>query len=183
MIITISGVPGSGKTSVGRLLAARLGYPFQSVGELRGKMALERGIDLNQLNALGETDPSTDNPVDEYQRDLGKTKKDFIMEGRVSWYFIPQSFKILLLCDPDMAATRALPNAAERADESYASAEDTKKGFQARLASDMRRYKKYYDIENYLDPAHYDFVLDTTHINGVAAVTDAVEKAVRERMG
>ena len=181
MIITISGVPGSGKTSVGRKLAERLGYPFESVGELRGKMALERGMDINQLNAVGETDPSTDNPVDEYQRELGRTKDHFIMEGRISWYFIPNSFKILLLCDLNEGAARVMASARE--DEGYGSKEEAITAFQARTASDTRRYKKYYDIDNYLDPAHYDFVLDTTHIKGVEAVTDAVEKAVRERMG
>ena len=44
MIITISGWPGSGKTSVGKLLSKKLGYQFYSMGDLRGKVALEKNL-------------------------------------------------------------------------------------------------------------------------------------------
>ena len=59
MIITISGIPGSGKTTVGRMLAEKLGYKFYSIGDLRGKMAMERGMTIDQLNELGKTDGRT----------------------------------------------------------------------------------------------------------------------------
>ena len=94
MIISISGVPGSGKTSVGKLIAEQKGWPFYSIGGLRGKMALDRGITLDELNRLGETDPTTDTSVDDYARELGKKEDNFVIEGRLSWYFIPHAFKI-----------------------------------------------------------------------------------------
>ncbi|NCN22588.1 hypothetical protein GW934_03820, partial [Candidatus Falkowbacteria bacterium] len=34
--------------------------------------------------------------VDEYQKKLGETEDNFIIEGRTSWYFIPNSLKIYL---------------------------------------------------------------------------------------
>ncbi|MBU0540313.1 AAA family ATPase, partial [Patescibacteria group bacterium] len=67
MIITISGVPGSGKTTVAKILAERLGMKFYSMGDLRGKMATERGLTIDELNKLGETEAFTDNDVDTYQ--------------------------------------------------------------------------------------------------------------------
>lgn len=186
MIISITGAPGSGKTSVGKLLAERLGYRFYSVGGLRGKMALDRGIRLDELNRIGETDASTDTSIDDYQKELGAQEDDFVIEGRLSWHFIPHSFKVLLTCDTTEAARRVFQARQEdregRADEpEYASPEEAQKAIEERIASDVRRYKKYYDLD-YRDPAHYDLVVDTTDIRGFPAVTDVVEKAVREQL-
>lgn len=183
MIISITGGPGTGKTSVGKELAKRLGYRFYSVGALRGDIALQRGLTIDELNRVGETDATTDNPVDEYQRQLGKKEDDFVIEGRLSWHFIPHSFKVFLTCGLDEAARRIytarLTHPDERKDEPpYASLEDAKTAIQNRIASDVRRYQKYYGID-YRDSSHYDLVLDTTEIAGVRAVTDLVENAVR----
>lgn len=182
MIISISGTPGTGKTSVGKLLAERLGYAFHSVGELRGAMAIERGITINELNKLGETDDSTDKPVDEKVRQMGIEKDNFVIEGRLAWLFIPHSFKILLTCDMQEASrrifeARKIEEASRKDEPMYTSVEDTLHHIEDRVASDMLRYKKYYGVD-YQDPSHYDLVLDTTNIQGVPAVTDVLEKAV-----
>ena len=187
MIITISGVPGSGKTSVGHILAARLGMRFTSVGELRGQMARERNMTIAELNALGETDPVTDTQVDDYQRKLGATDDKLVMEGRLSWYFIPNSFKILLLCDPQEAATRLFQaqrahTDKEQSDEpAYPSIEATRLAIETRIASDSTRYKKHYNLENYLAPEHYDLVIDSTGSPGPQTSADRILAEMKNR--
>ncbi|MCR4278487.1 MAG: cytidylate kinase family protein [bacterium] len=183
MIISITGGPGTGKTSVGKILAKRLGFRFYSVGALRGKLAMDRNLTIDELNTFGETDSSTDNPVDEYQRELGIKEDDFVIEGRLSWHFIPHSFKVFLTCDIEEASLRIYnaqkSNPEDRQDEStYNSAEDAKKAILNRVASDVIRYKKYYDID-YRDASHYDLVIETGPIQSAEAVADVVEKAVR----
>jgi CMP/dCMP kinase len=180
MIITISGVPGSGKTSVGKLLAARLGYRFYSVGGLRGKMAIERGLTIADLNRIGETDPSTDTTVDDYQRELGATEDDFVIEGRLSWHFIPHSFKVMLTCDARECARRVFEarrrSSEGREDEPvYESVDDALLQLDQRTASDRRRYAKFYRLDHQ-DPSHYDLVIDTTTKNATT-VADLVETA------
>ncbi|MBI4139206.1 cytidylate kinase family protein [Candidatus Uhrbacteria bacterium] len=177
MIISISGVPGSGKTSVAKILAERLGMNFYSMGGLRGKMAVERGLTIDELNALGEREAFTDNDVDDYQKKLGQIEDNFVIEGRLSWHFIPRSFKIFLTCDPHEAARRiyeARRQTDDRTDEpAYQHVKATEEAVRKRVASDALRYQKYYGLDVH-DPSQYDLVLDTTSMKGPEETTEAI---------
>lgn len=170
MIISLSGVPGSGKTSVGKILADKLGMKFYSMGGLRGKMAKERGMTIDELNKLGENEAFTDKEVDDYQRELGGKEDHFVIEGRLSWHFIPHSFKIFLTCDAPEAARRIF-EARKRKEEGredeplYKTVNEAEEEIRKRTESDDRRYKKYYGVD-YKDVGKYDYVLDTTGSNG-----------------
>lgn len=182
MIITISGVPGSGKTTVAKILAERLGMKFYSMGDLRGKMATERGLTIDELNKLGETEAFTDNDVDTYQTKLGQTEDNFVIEGRLSWHFIPHSFKIFLECDEKEAARRIFLSkrhkSAERKDEPlYASIEEAAEVIRHRIASDNLRYGKYYGLQ-YQDKKNYDLIIDTTNLKGAEATVETMLKKI-----
>jgi len=56
-VIAIDGPAAAGKTTVGRLIAARLGYPFLDTGAIYRAMtwtALHRGVDLSDEDALSD---------------------------------------------------------------------------------------------------------------------------------
>ncbi len=183
MILTISGVPGSGKTSVAKILAERLKMPFYSIGGLRGKMAEERGISIDELNKIGEKDPMTDTTVDEYQRKLGETSDNFVIEGRLSWHFIPKSFKIFLSCDPDESAKRIFSSrkAGERPDEqAYATWEEARRELDERTASDVRRYGSIYGLD-YRNPSNYDLIVDTTKKTGPEDTAETILQELKTR--
>lgn len=181
MIITISGVPGSGKSTAGKLTAQKLGYEYFSMGELRGKMAMNKGLTIDELNKLGEKEDWTDKLADEEQKKMGETKDNFVFEGRLSWHFIPHSFKVFLTVDPDEAARRTLKNQEERPDEKpAANLAEAKKAVEERLASDKKRYLKHYGLD-YTDPKHYDLVIDTTKIPAEIVVQKILDK-IKERV-
>lgn len=166
MILTLTGLPGSGKSTIAKLLSERLHMPWYSMGDLRGKLARERGMTIDELNTLGETEAFTDQDVDTYQTELGKTQDNFIVDGRLSWHFIPHAFKIFLDIDENEAARRIFGAAREglRKDEKpYASVEEVKERVKARVASDQKRYQKYYGLD-YLNRSHYNLVIDTTNL-------------------
>lgn len=180
MIISISGVPGSGKTSVAKIIAERLGMNFYSMGNMRGKMALDRGMTINELNALGEKEAFTDAEVDEYQKKLGQTEDNFVIEGRLSWRFIPHSYKVFLGCDESEAARRIFAakqaSTTERTDEvPAATVEQVRSALAARMASDDVRYKKYYGAD-YRDRSHYDLVVDTMETSNPEETAEIILK-------
>lgn len=183
MILTIAGVPGAGKTSTARMLATHYGVPYYSIGDLRVLMARERGMTLDELNKLGERESFTDREVDEYQRRLGRSGQSCIVEGRLSWYFIPHSFKIFLDVNPEVGAQRIfqiVKKDSKRLDSNrYLSIDDVREAVQYRLASDGKRYLKYYGID-VISRSNFDLVIDTTHLE-TTAVLDRIVAAVAER--
>ncbi len=165
MIIALSGLSGTGKTTIKNLLAKQLTLRSYSMGDLRGKMAMERGVTIDELNAQGMTDASTDREVDEFQTTLGQTEDNFIIDGWLSWYFIPHAFKVQLTVDPTVAATRiynAKKNEPGRDDEpDFSSIEETERILTDRVAQSEVRYQKWYGFSLKND-GKYDLVVDTT---------------------
>lgn len=184
MIITISGDPGSGKSTAAKELAKKLGYKHYSGGDMRGLLAVERGMTIDELNKLGEKEGWTDKDIDDRIAKLGRDEDNFVIDSRLAWHFIKDDttrskkvIRIYLACDPCVAAERifnARKTEAGREDEPlYKSAAEAEKELKARVASDVKRYKKYYGIDH-TDKKHYDLVLETSCITQEQAVEQAL---------
>ncbi len=163
MIITISGHSGSGKSTIGKRIAKKLRYNFYSMGDLRGKMAMDRGITIDELNEIGKKEAWTDNQVDEYQKELGKKEDNFIIDSRLGFHFIPHAISIFLKVDPKESAKRIFANQRED-EEKKETVEEVKEMLEQREKNDKQRYLKYYNV-NYLDMKNYDIVIDTTKLS------------------
>lgn len=165
-VITISGKPGAGKTTLGKMISEKLNLKQYSVGDLRGKMALERGMTIDEFNKLGEEEIFTDKDADDYQKKMGETENNFVIDGRLSYHFIPQSFKIFLDVNEEVGAKRIFnaQKIGEREDEKPVdSINEIQKLIFQRVESDIKRYKKYYNTD-YLDKNNYDLFLDTSNL-------------------
>jgi len=182
MIITITGTPGAGKTSVAKVLAKRLGIKFYSAGDILEKMAAEKGVTIDEL--ISESDDA-DHEIDGFQKKLGKTEDNIIVEGKIAWRMIPQSFKILVTVREHEGARRIYDDkktGEHRTDEpDYSSIDEAEKIMKLRVERYVTKFKRLYGIDNYFDPAHYDFVLDTTNAKGPEENADKIIAALRER--
>lgn len=173
MIITISGTIGSGKSSVGILVAKKLGFKYYCIGDLRREMAKKRGISIWELNKLGEKDPSTDLEPDKFAEEKGRTENNFVMVGRTSFHFIPKSIKIFLDVEPKIGAERVLNH--NRNNEKYKNLDEAIEKIRIRRESDDARYRKYYNL-NIFDKKNYDYVINTTNLTIKEVVDKIIEK-------
>lgn len=155
MRITISGLPGSGTTSLTYHLAEIHRFDVISAGEVFRQMAKERGMSLAEFGAFCEEDPSVDKLIDERQRDIVLSNPHIIAEGRLSGFMIPESdLKIWLKASLECRVKRIL------ARDQFADFDSAMSATEKREASEALRYEQYYDIDiSSLTPYH--MVLDT----------------------
>lgn len=159
MIITISGKPGSGKSTIAKLLAKKLKYKHHSAGDFFREMARERGISILDLVRLSEKNPEINQMTDKRTAALGKSKDNFVIDGRLAWKFIPHSFKVFLDVNVEEAARRLA--GLKREQEAYSTIAKAMAEVKKRIASEKKQYRKQYGIELY-NKRNYDLVIDTT---------------------
>ncbi len=172
MIITISGIAGSGKSTVAKLLAKKLHYKHYSIGDFMREIAKERGLGLLELSRLAEKDRSVDEELDKRQIELGKKEDNFVIDSRLGFHFIPKSKKIFL--DVDMAEASKRIFKERREHEQYKDIQDSIEKIKTRIGSEDKRYKGYYDID-YKDKSNYDIIVDTTKTKPEEVVEKIVE--------
>lgn len=166
MIVSIGGIPGSGKSTIAKMLAEKLGYEYVYMGGLRREIAQKRGMTIQELNSLGEKEDWTDREVDATLTVMGRTKDNLVIDSRVAYHFVPQSLKVFVTVDSQVAAERifkSLGKDSARKNEGthLTSVESVLASDMKRAASDRVRYQRYYQTDC-LDSKNYDLVLDTT---------------------
>jgi predicted cytidylate kinase len=156
VLITISGLPGSGKTTVARLVAKELGLEHVYAGDLFRKQAEARGMTLEAYARLAETDHSIDRALDQQMRERAARGKA-VLEGRLAG---------LMADDAGVDALKVFLDAPEAvragriAHREGGATEERLRETQAREASDARRYREIYGYD-YHDPRHHHVVLAT----------------------
>ncbi len=161
MIITISGKQGAGKTTIAKMLAKKLNYDFISIGDLRGQIALEHGITIDDLNNIGKKEDWVHKEADKKTIEIGKTKDNFVVEGWLAYYFIPNSKKIFLGVDENTGAERIFKNHREDEKECF-SVEETRIMLKKRLEDTQKQFKRYYH-QDFLDKKNYNIIIDTAN--------------------
>src|SRR4030095_1296723 len=83
VLITISGLPGSGKTTVARLVAAELGLEHVYAGNIFRRQAEASGLTLEEYLRRAETDPSIDRELDR-QMEARAAQGQAVLAGRLA---------------------------------------------------------------------------------------------------
>ena len=176
MRITISGKAGSGKSTVAKMLSERLRLKHYSIGDLMRAMAKEKGMSLLEFNKLAEKDKSIDLELDNKLKELGKSKDNFVVDGRLTAFFIPNAeVRVFLDADDKVRAQRILKD--KRQQEKSKSLKEAISSIKKREESEKIRYKKYYGVD-YFDWELYNFIIDTTKLNP-SQVVDKIMKFVK----
>lgn len=153
MKITISGLPGSGTTTVAKILAEKLGYKLISAGEVFRELARKRNMSLGDFSKYAEKNPEIDRMVDELQKKLAENERDAIIEGRLSGWFVDAELKVWIYCDAELRFERI----AKRENRDI---EDVRRETKEREELERRRYMKFYGID-INDLSIYDIAINS----------------------
>jgi cytidylate kinase len=154
MRITISGLPGSGTTTVARLLAKELSMEIISAGEMFRALAKDKSLLLEEFSKAAENTDEFDRWIDAKQREEAMKREHVIVEGRLSGFLVPEAdLKVWLKAPLEVRAKRVAGRENLLYDEALAAMEE-------REQSELRRYEEYYGI-NLADLTRYDLVIDS----------------------
>ena len=175
MRITISGPPGSGKTTACGKLSEKLGVRAVVFGEFFRRLAKERGMTLGEFGELAEKDPAIDETIDGMILAVAREDTDIILESRLSAHMLTKNnipaFRVYLEASPEIRIKRVGLRDGELFDEVY-------RHMIERQSSEAKRYKMYYNID-IEDKSVYDLIINTDDLDP-DQVVDRILKGIEE---
>jgi len=177
-IITLAGSNGSGKSSTAKGVAKKLNFKHFSSGDFMRQIAKEKNVTLEELSRIAEKEDWVDKKLDDYVRAAGSEDK-IVIDSRLAFHWMPDSFKVYLDLDSETAAKRMLQdmqNNPNRRTENDGQIESTEKMIEKsakRLESERKRYFDLYGIKDHKDKNNFDLVVDTNK-NNLEQVIDIV---------
>ncbi|KDS91417.1 cytidylate kinase [Halorubrum saccharovorum] len=180
MLITVSGPPGSGKSTNAAGLADRLGLDHVSGGDIFREMAAERDMTPVEFNEFAEEDPQIDRDLDRRLHEIATTRDDLVLESRLAgWLSADRAdFRFWFDAPVSIRAERIAEREGKPVDRAKAETE-------RREASEKKRYRGYYDID-IDDLSIYDAAYNTARwgpepfIDVLVATIDAYDPATDE---
>jgi cytidylate kinase len=155
-LITISGFPGSGTTTVAGLLAPETGLRVVNAGDVFRRMAAEKGMDIAKFADYLRDHPEIDRQVDERQTEIAR-EGGVILEGRLAGWMTHRAgigaLRVWLACSLDTRVRRVAGREGipfEKARERVVRRQD----------AEIDRYKAFYGFD-LCSLQIYDLVVDT----------------------
>lgn len=153
LVITVSGVHGSGRSTHAKKLAEAFNLRYVSSGTIFRQMAEERGVSLEEMSRMTEEDPELDRMIDE--RAIEESKKEgVVIDATLSgWMAHEPDIRIFLKTSFEARIRRI----AEREGIPY---EEAEKETRVREESERERFLEYYGVD-VTDLSIYDVILNT----------------------
>ena len=177
-IISLGGELASGKGTTSRVLMKRLNYGIYRNGDYFRELAKKMNMDVTTFNIYVENHPEIDRQIENSAAEYAKTHDNFIIDARLGWYAVPESFKVYLKVDLDVAARRAFFDEARKDSEKFNTLEEQKADIQKRYKLENERYWQLYQVRKE-DESTYDLVIDTTELTG-EETADIIEKEYKK---
>lgn len=173
MIITISGLHGTGKSVIAKLLAERLGILYYSTGQAFRDLAKEKNMSLEEFTNYVENHSDIDKDLDNKVVTMAK-KGNIIIDSQLSGHILKSiaDFRVHLTCPLELRVKRM----SERDQTSF---EEKLKETTLRERSELERFKKLYDIDlsnKNLINEFFDLIINTENLS----IEEVLDKILSE---
>ena len=162
-IITIAGDHASGQGTLSNILHTKLGYEIYRNGQYVRKLAAEKGMSIVDFQIYLNEHPDLDRAIEKSAEEYASTRNNLIIDAKLGWYAIPDSFKIYLKVDLEVSAKRAFEDASRKNTEPFTSLKEAKDKIMYRHKEETNRWQEEYGV-NRDDMSNYDLVVDTTNL-------------------
>ena len=162
-IISLGGELASGKGAVSKVLMEKLNFGIYRNGDYFRKLAKEHNMDVTTFNKYVENHPEIDQNIEKSAAQYAVNHDNFIIDARLGWYAVPESFKVYLTVDINVAAQRAFNDPNRKETEKFTSVEQQKQDMILRYNLENERYFSLYGVRKE-DKSNYDLVVDTTKL-------------------
>jgi cytidylate kinase len=156
MIITLGGLPGSGKTTVARILADKLKMEYINAGDIFRNLAAKKGMTLEEFGFFAERNPNIDRAIDKKLLEIAR-RDNVILEGRLAGIMLElndvEALKVWLEAPLEERVKRVAGRDSKSAE---AALSDT----QTREKSEWDRYYNIYHVD-IRDLSVYNMVVQT----------------------
>ncbi|MCD6340628.1 MAG: AAA family ATPase [Desulfurococcales archaeon] len=177
LVIAVSGLPGSGKTSLAKRLAERLGLRYLSLGEMFRKLAREKKLTLEELSRMAEEDASIDKAIDDKAIEEA-SKGCIVVDGHISAWTLENTahLKVLVMAPINVRAERIAKRDGKSIEEALTE-------IRIREESESRRFMKFYGI-NIFDLSVFDLIVNSEKFDEeeVFEIVMTAVKAVLEKL-
>ena len=162
--ITVSGLPGSGTSTLCRRLSERTGLEHVNVGRIFRDLAGELGISLAELGRRAEADVEIDRRLDERMTRRARQAGGCLLEGRITGWMMHRqqlpALKVWVEADLDTRARRVAGRDRQGLGEATTAVLE-------RERSERQRYALHYQID-LSDLSIYDLVVDSDRTDAEA---------------
>lgn len=159
MIISISGPPGSGKSTVAKKIAHDFSLKYISAGQIFRELAQKEGLTLLELNNIAEKNFDIDKKIDQEIFRIATSEKNVIIESHIGGWLLKDIADISIYLNASII-TRA-KRISTRDKISFNEALDQ---IIKREESHSKRFLTYYGIDM-SDLSVFDLVINTDFIS------------------
>ncbi|MGC8496566.1 MAG: (d)CMP kinase [Thermoplasmata archaeon] len=157
MKLTVSGPPGSGKTTVSKLVAKKLSYLYISGGDVFRKLANDHNMSIEQFSKYSENNQEIDRKIDSYLKKELENNDNIILDSRLAgWLAYLNNIKAIKIYVTASFETRVKRISGRETSPE----EEISKNLAVREESEKYRYLLIYNI-HYEDLKIYDLIIDS----------------------
>lgn len=162
--ITLSGCVGSGKTTIGKLLATKLQYDFISIGNKTRQFAETNGMTITEFQEKCLSNPEMDRKIDLEFSSECNIAENIVIDYRLGFKFVKNAFHIFLKVSEETAIARL--KAANREKETFETISQRNDFFK-------NQFINAYGVD-YTMPKNYDLIVDVEQFSSAEEIVEFI---------